>query len=181
MSSTPHTSGTFSGQYDSTSVIVTVCCALAAYNAVELTILVFTTFNVYRGLYFWSLLVSTFGVFTYVLGWIVYYFRLTSSVAGLVLNNYGWVTMVVGQSVVLYSRLGIVLGRGSENLLKVVKWMIIIGSIIFYIPSTGKSRSPTDNSRTIYSHHHQLPSSGAIMHPTPILTLSPITVSKSFK
>ena len=34
--------------------------------------------------------------------------------------------MVTGQSLVLYSRLGVVLGPDRERILKAVKWMIIV-------------------------------------------------------
>lgn len=44
-------------------IVVGVFLALALYNAVELIILIFSTFKKYHGLYFWSLLVSVvFGV-----------------------------------------------------------------------------------------------------------------------
>lgn len=52
----------FSGKYDAASVFITICCALAIYNAFELLLLIFTTFRRFSGLYFWSLLVSSFGL-----------------------------------------------------------------------------------------------------------------------
>lgn len=63
------------------------------------------------------------------------YFRI-STLAGLIINNYGWWTMVTGQSVVLYSRLGIVLGKGSDRVLRAVKWMIIVDAILFHVSTT---------------------------------------------
>src|SRR4051794_39282523 len=88
------------------SVIVTICSAPSLYNAVELILLIFTTFNAYLGLYFWSLLVASCGVIPYTIGLLFEYFQLTSLTGGLVIDNIGWRTMITGQSVVLYSRLG---------------------------------------------------------------------------
>jgi len=41
--------------------------------------------------------------------------------------------MVTGQSLVLYSRLHVVLGQENQKLLKFVKWMIIINGIVFHV------------------------------------------------
>src|SRR4051794_31561566 len=127
----------FSGRYESISVIVTICSALSLYNAIELILLIFTTFNAYHGLYFWSLLVASCGVIPYTIGLLFEYFQLTSLAVGLTIDNIGWWTMITGQSVVLYSRLGIVLGRGHRKILKAVKWMIIIDAILFHVTTTG--------------------------------------------
>ena len=129
----------FSGRYKATSIIVTICSALSLYNAIELILLIFTTFNAYRGLYFWSLLVASCGVIPYTVGLLFEYFQLTSLAVGLAIDNVGWWTMITGQSVVLYSRLGIVLGRGHRKILKAVKWMIIIDAILFHVTTTGDS------------------------------------------
>ena len=41
--------------------------------------------------------------------------------------------MITGQSFVLYSRLGVVLGPSHERILKAVKWMIFINGIVFHV------------------------------------------------
>ena len=51
----------FDGEYTAKSVAITICCALATYNALELLLLIFTTFRRYSGLYFWSLLIASVG------------------------------------------------------------------------------------------------------------------------
>lgn len=106
----PHT-----GYFDACSVIVIVCSTLALYNALELILLIFTTFKVlsrpskcWHGLYFWSLLVATFGVIPYTVGFLIAFFQLTQQYAGFTIDSYGWITMVTGRSVVLYSRLHLV-------------------------------------------------------------------------
>lgn len=126
----------YTGTFDYTTILVIVTTALSFYNSIELTLLIFTTFTSYRGLYFWSLLISTSGLIPYCIGLILHYFRLGNNLAGLIINNYGWCAFVTGQSVVLYSRLGIVLGRGNDRILKFVKWMIIIDAILFHVTTT---------------------------------------------
>lgn len=69
----------FSGNYDVASVFVTICCALAIYNGVELLLLIFTTFRRFRGLYFWSLVVSSSGLIPYTIGFMIMYFVFTVS------------------------------------------------------------------------------------------------------
>ena len=96
--------------------------------------MIFTTFKHYRGLYFWSLLIASFGVIPYTIGWLIVYFSLTHNYIGFIIDSYGWVTMVTGQSVVLYSRLHLVLR--NENILRAVKWMIIVDAIVFHITTT---------------------------------------------
>lgn len=122
----------FDGSYNSNTLTVIVCSALALYNALELELLVFTTFHAYRGLYFWSLVLASFGIVPYVLGFMIEYFRLSWLALGIAIDTTGWTLMVTGQSVVLYSRLWLVFGGGHRRLLRAVKWMIIIDAIVFH-------------------------------------------------
>lgn len=123
-----------SGMFNAQSVTVIVCSTLGLYNAFELLLLIFTTFKQYSGLYFWSLLIASFGIIPYTLGWLVVYFSLTHNYVGFIIDSCGWVTMVTGQSVVLYSRLHLVLR--NENILRAVKWMIIVDAILFHVTTT---------------------------------------------
>ncbi|KAI7492955.1 hypothetical protein KC367_g8907 [Hortaea werneckii] len=61
---------------------------------------------------------------------------LTSQLAGLIITTWGWPAMVTGQSLVLYSRLGIVLGKGQAHLLRAVKWMVIVDGVVFHVSTT---------------------------------------------
>lgn len=122
----------FYGTFDANALAVTTCSALALYNALELELLVFTTFQTWRGLYFWSLVVASFGIIPYVLGFLIEFFRLTALAAGIAIDTIGWSMMVTGQSVVLYSRLWLVFGGGHRRLLQGVKWMIIVDGLIFH-------------------------------------------------
>lgn len=48
--------------------------------------------------------------------------------------NVGWIFMVCGQSIVLYSRLHYI--TQSRVVLRSVLWLIIINTIVLYIPTT---------------------------------------------
>ena len=55
----------FDGRYSTDSVIVTLSIALAYYNAIEMVLLMVSTFKKWKGLYFWSLAGCTTGVTLY--------------------------------------------------------------------------------------------------------------------
>lgn len=109
--------------------------AIAWYNAIELIILCFVSFKRRRGCYFWSLLISSIAIIPHVLGYVLLLFRTgVSPYVCVTLVIVGWITMVTGQSVVLWSRLHLVLQ--NSKLLWGVLWMIIIDAIIFHVPTT---------------------------------------------
>lgn len=126
----------FDGEYNATTVTVTICCALGLYNATELLILVFTTFRRYAGLYFWSLSIASVGIIPYVIGFALEYFQLAPQLAGEIIATIGWPMMVTGQSLVLYSRLGVVLGPNHDRMLRAIKWMIVADGLVFHISTT---------------------------------------------
>ena len=101
------TTSFFQGKFTAQSVTIVICCALALYNALLLLMLIFMTFRRFQGLYFWSLVIASAGIIPYCLGFMIEYFQLTAQVAGLVITTVGWPMLVTGQSLVLYSRLGV--------------------------------------------------------------------------
>ena len=115
--------------------------AVAWYNVAELNVQVFLTFKRHRGLYFWSLLISSYGCVLHALGFLLKFFQLVSS-NNQSLNDYvavtiitlGWYCMVTGQAVVLYSRLHLVVRE--QKVLRAILAMIIIDAICFHIPTT---------------------------------------------
>jgi hypothetical protein len=123
----PYDQGTF--------MAIAAFTAVAWYNVAELNIQVFLTFKRHRGLYFWSLLISSYGCVLHALGFLLKFFKLTS-------NNYlsvtiitiGWYCMVTGQAVVLYSRLHLVVRE--QRILRGILAMIIVDAICFHIPTT---------------------------------------------
>ena len=110
-------------------IIVIVFLSLAMYNVVELTFIIWGTFKRHSGLYFWSFLCASWGIPFYCVGFLVKYYTSASLgylAATLILA--GWIAMVTGQSMVLWSRLHLVLRNRFR--LKMVLWMIICDGII---------------------------------------------------
>ena len=101
---------------------------LAMYNVVELLVLIFGTFQRFRGLYFWSLVVSSLGIVPYSLGFLFKYFNILRGGGkwfAVFLLTIGWYPMVTGQAIVLWSRLHLVVeGARGDKILRWTKWMI---------------------------------------------------------
>ncbi|MCJ1241381.1 hypothetical protein MMC14_009386 [Varicellaria rhodocarpa] len=109
--------------------------AVAWYNIIELNIQVFLTFKRHRGLYFWSLLISSYGCVLHALGFLLKFFQLTSNdYISVSIITIGWYSMVTGQAIVLYSRLHLVVK--STTLLRAVLIMIIADAVCLHIPTT---------------------------------------------
>lgn len=118
------------------SYIIVVFLSLALYNVVELVFIIWAYFKRHSGLYFWSFNVSTCGILFFALG-----FLLTSTkdekaardYAFVAMSSTGWVAMVSGQSMVLWSRLHLVLP--NRAMLRIVLWCIVVNSFCMYIPT----------------------------------------------
>lgn len=108
--------------------------AIAMYNVVELTLVIFTTFKRRNGLYFYSLIVATWGIIPYGVGFFLKFYALASSTAlYITLIAVGWPCMITGQSLVLYSRLHLIT-RSTVGGYRWVLIMIIVDAIICHIP-----------------------------------------------
>ncbi|KAH7125762.1 integral membrane protein [Dendryphion nanum] len=113
---------------------MTAFTAIAWYNCLELLILIFVVFKRFSGLYFWSLLITTLGVVPYATGaWIKqnsvsHDSNLTDS-----LLTIGWVLMVPGQSMVLYSRLHLICQ--NDRLVRFILYLIIINAVVLCTPT----------------------------------------------
>lgn len=92
----------FDGKYDAASVVVTLSIALALYNCLEMVLLISMTFKSWKGLYFWTLVLCNAGVAAYTIGMTLVYFRLCILWFGKVVDDVGWVAMLLFQSLVLY-------------------------------------------------------------------------------
>lgn len=116
------------------SIAIAVFIAIALYNFIELNVLIFGTFKIRRGLYFWSLVVATWGVALWSLGYLVKNFRLADApLVYCLLIPPGWCAMVTGQSLVLYSRLHLLLYNRTH--LRLVLGMIIFDALVLHIPT----------------------------------------------
>lgn len=121
-------------QNESLTILVGVFMTISLYNAVELLVLVFVNFRRYQGWYFWSLLIATIGVVVHALGYFLRYFHIDGSVFGAVtVSVVGWVAMVTGQSIVLWSRLHLVMEH--RKILRGILNMIITNVICLNIPT----------------------------------------------
>ncbi|OJJ43526.1 hypothetical protein ASPZODRAFT_135983 [Penicilliopsis zonata CBS 506.65] len=113
------------------TIVGLLSCAL--FGVLELMLAIFSTFHVYRGLYFWSLLVSAgLGVLPQSLGLLLKYFELAPIAAPVTLSTAGWAIMVTGQSLVLYSRLHLVVQ--NRLVLRLVLGMIVFDALVLQIP-----------------------------------------------
>jgi hypothetical protein len=151
---------------------VVVCCiTLSLYNAIELLVLIFFTFKHYSGLYFWSLLVASAGVIPYSVGWVLTYFDVSYDFLGFTIDTVGWCTMITGQSMVLYSRLHLVLK--DRRILRAVVWMIMIDAVIFHLPTTvmlygsryATSRHVRDGLTEVYKVYEKVQMTGFVSTP----------------
>ncbi|KAF7596623.1 hypothetical protein BBP40_000545 [Aspergillus hancockii] len=121
---------------DSLARIATVSCfiAIAWYNSIELIVICFTTFKRYGGCYFWSLLIASFSIIPFALGYLLIIFDIGNVYVSLAIEMVGWYGMVVGQSMVLWSRLHLVVQ--TRRVIRGTLAMIISTAIGFLIPAT---------------------------------------------
>ncbi|KAJ6179050.1 hypothetical protein N7519_009511 [Penicillium mononematosum] len=128
-------SGALAKEGNTLQMILIAFIGLSCYNVAELVVLVPATFRRWRGLYFWSLLISgVVGVVPYSIGFLMKFFTQTDSVLSVTVLTIGWWTMVTGQSVVLYSRLHLVLR--DERMLRRVLKLIIANVFLLHVPTT---------------------------------------------
>jgi hypothetical protein len=119
-------------QGDSTTikVVMGVLVGIVLYNAVELTVLIFMKFRRYQDLYFWSLTLSaTVGLITSGIGNLLHSFDIGPLSLALALSNIGFYFLVPAQSVVLYSRLHLILP--NQRLLRFLLRAVILNGVVF--------------------------------------------------
>ncbi|KAJ5191697.1 uncharacterized protein N7498_010682 [Penicillium cinerascens] len=125
--------GAYTGNSFAFQAAIASLLGCALYSALELIVLVFSIFKTYHGLYFWSLLISgLFGIIPDALGLLLKYFELAPIWISVTLSTAGWAIMVTGQSLVLYSRLHLVVL--NPKVLRFVLGMIIFDAIAMQIP-----------------------------------------------
>ncbi|RYP67885.1 hypothetical protein DL771_006993 [Monosporascus sp. 5C6A] len=116
------------------SVAIATFIGIALYNVIELNVIIVRTFKRRHGLYFYSFVVATWGIVLWSLGYLIKDFKLASgTVLYSVFISSGWCAMVTGQSLVLYSRLHLVLRNRLH--LRLVLAMIIVDAVILHIPT----------------------------------------------
>ncbi|KAJ5140288.1 hypothetical protein N7448_003696 [Penicillium atrosanguineum] len=128
--------GGYMGSSLGLKITIATLAGVTWYNAFELVVLIFVTFAQYRGLYFWSLLISSsVGLIPYSLGFLLKFFHLTDATwLPVTFLTVGWWCMVTGQSIVLYSRLHLVLS--NHRILRRVLTMILVDAVVLHLPTT---------------------------------------------
>ncbi|KAH7132324.1 hypothetical protein B0J11DRAFT_548264 [Dendryphion nanum] len=131
--------GGYTGDSLPMKIVMALMLGLGIYNALEVFVIIFVTFNRYRGLYFWSLIVASLGVMIHNFGFVIKFFQLldpsqNEGYVAVVILTIGWYSMVTGQSVVLWSRLHLV--TNSRRVLNWTLWMIIIDGIVLHATTT---------------------------------------------
>ncbi len=107
--------------------------AISFYNVIELNVIIFSSFKRRQGLYFWAFLAATNGIAPHSIGFMLK--NLLGShtfILYITLVSVGWVPMVTGQSLVLYSRLHLIFR--NQLGLRLVLAMIITNAIVLHIP-----------------------------------------------
>ncbi|KAI9793460.1 MAG: hypothetical protein M1833_000746 [Piccolia ochrophora] len=108
--------------------------AIALYIFFEIQAQIFRYFRKYTGLYFWSLQIAAWGVFFHTLGYILKWWAPNSPWGfSTFVCLAGWSAMITGQSLVLYSRLHLVLRKRS--VLRTVFIMIVTTFVTLQIPT----------------------------------------------
>ncbi|KAH7268948.1 uncharacterized protein BKA55DRAFT_629504 [Fusarium redolens] len=115
--------------------VIACFLAIAMYNFIELNYSILITFKRWGGLYFWSFVAATWGILPYTIGFILKDFRPeTNPYIYVTLIVVGWWPMVTGKSMVLYSRLHLVLRH--PRILRAVLIAIYVDAVICYVPTT---------------------------------------------
>lgn len=105
--------------------------AVAIWSAVPLTFRLFVTFQQRKGTYFWAILICSWGLCIrqtgYMLGFLAGnpYFPLPA-----LMEQVGWVMMVSGFAVVLYSRLNLIVN--SKRILRALLCLIIFNAVVWH-------------------------------------------------
>lgn len=139
--------------------IVVTILGVSIYNCVELVPFIFATFKRYRGLYFWSLLVSILGILMSNVSNLVFNFypnppRLQVGLIGLV----GWALMVTGQSLVLYSRLDLLPLRDRTRrwVLRVIIFNAVVMQVPIIVLNTGSKSSRPERFLPVFSIYERI-------------------------
>ncbi|GKT44647.1 uncharacterized protein ColSpa_04828 [Colletotrichum spaethianum] len=116
----------------SEAMAIAALATAGIYNAVEIYILIFTTFRQRRGRYFWSMIVANSGIFVHAIVSLIRYLSHNGTVVPGAFAVLAWCAMVTGQSVVLWSRLHLVLY--SRNAIRTVLAVIVTNACALHVP-----------------------------------------------
>lgn len=108
-------------------------CAVAYWMSLELLVLVYVTFKRRTGLYFWSIIVTTLGIILQTTGYLVKEFaHFSPPILTTIICKIGWISNVTGFSIVLWSRLHLVVN--DPRVLRGVLVMIVVNGLAMHTP-----------------------------------------------
>ncbi len=115
------------------AMVIASFTTIAWVNTIELQARIWLNFKRHSGLYFWSLLLSSWGCAIHPLAFLLLNFQIWKNphVVGIFIGV-SWWCMVTGQALVLYSRLHLVM-RDMRKL-RWVLYMIITNFFILHLP-----------------------------------------------
>ncbi|KAI1385246.1 uncharacterized protein F4822DRAFT_432095 [Hypoxylon trugodes] len=108
------------------AVVIGGFFAIACYNCIEIYILTFGTFRRKNTLYVWSMMAANTGIILHEISATLRLFKLTPNLPMVVTASLGWWMMTTGQSVVLYSRLYLVMNDTRK-----IRWVLIMITTTF--------------------------------------------------
>lgn len=115
--------------------IVECFLAVAFYNVIELNVIIYSSFPRRTGLYFWSFVVATWGIAVYSVGFLTKDLSFIRN--GFIYGSFivvGWICMVTGQSMVLFSRMHLLVR--DKRILRTTLVCIVINAIIGHVPTS---------------------------------------------
>ncbi|KAL4783338.1 hypothetical protein BJX76DRAFT_348651 [Aspergillus varians] len=112
----------------------TAFASITLYNSIELIILCFATFKRYQGTYFWSVLITSCSLIVNCVGFTLLFFAPITPYFSVTLVLISWYCMITGHSIVLWSRLHLILHK--PTLLRAILYLIIVNAIALQIPTT---------------------------------------------
>lgn len=115
--------------------IVECFLTVAFYNVIELNVIIYSCFPRRTGLYFWSFVVATWGIAVYSVGFLTKDLSFIRN--GFVYGTFivvGWTCMVTGQSMVLFSRMHLLVR--DKRILRTTLACIVINAIIGHVPTS---------------------------------------------
>ncbi|KAH8698708.1 hypothetical protein BGW36DRAFT_339963 [Talaromyces proteolyticus] len=114
--------------------LIAVFTAVPLWMTVEITIWIFYLFRRWSGLYFWSVLITTWGVTLHAIGFVLTVcVPSCNSILSMVIADIGWIGMVTGFAFVMYSRLNLIsFVMRNRYILRLSLAMIIVDAIIFH-------------------------------------------------
>ena len=131
-----------------TSILIAML-TIAIYMSFLVDLKALTIFKRRNTLYFWSLMITSWGIIGHSVGVILKWFVGSCPwEVHTAFSSFGWWGMVTGQSLVLYSRLHLVVR--DERILRAVLIMIIVDFCVFQVPTTVQKFGSMDTNAGIW-------------------------------